>query len=203
MIGGSTARDVAYGPYTVRDLDALPEGGKGFELEDGWLTELSPSPWCNWAGQKLAGILNEAGERSGASIFVGVGGEWEISTPAGIRKPDTFIVPREVARAAIEDRSPQQIPGRGLLFVAEVVSPGSGSERTDQVRKVAEYAALGVPQYWIVDLDPRPRVQILVLADGGYRAAQTAEAGADLTVELEADKQFSVTFDPAVLARFW
>jgi hypothetical protein len=36
MIGGSAARDVAYGPYTVRDLDALPEGGKGFDS--------SPSP---------------------------------------------------------------------------------------------------------------------------------------------------------------
>ena len=167
MRSGNVARDVAYGPYTVRDLDALPESGKGFELEDGWLIELSPSPWHNWAAQQLAHVISEAADRAGASVFVGAGGEWEVSTPAGIRKPDVFMVPREVARAAIEDRAPQQIPGRELLFVAEVVSPGSASERSDKSRKVSEYAALSIPDYWIVDLDPRPKVHALTLADGG------------------------------------
>lgn len=193
-------RDVGFGPYTVRDLDALPDGGKGFELEDGWLIELSPSPWHNWAAQKLARIIEDAAARAGAPVFVGTGGEWEISTPAGIRKPDAFIVPRDVARAAVEDRTPQQIPGRDLLFVAEVVSPGSASERTDRVRKVGEYAALGIPYYWIVELDPRPRVQVLTLADGAYRADGVAEAGSELSAELDAGKPFTVVFDPAVLA---
>jgi len=202
MSGGGPARDVAHGPYTVRDLDALPEGGKGFELEDGWLIELSPSPWHNWAGQRLARILEEAAAEAGAEVFVGVGGEWEIGTPAGIRKPDTFMVPREVARAAIEERSLRQIPGRELLFVAEVVSPGSGSERTDRVRKVSEYAALAVPQYWIVDLEPHPRVRVLELHRDAYRQVGLTEAGTVVTSVLEADKPVTVTFDPADLARF-
>jgi hypothetical protein len=28
-----------FGPYTVLDLHELPEDGKGFELEDGWLID--------------------------------------------------------------------------------------------------------------------------------------------------------------------
>ena len=33
-----------YGPYTLYDLDALPEDGKRYELADGWLTELPGAP---------------------------------------------------------------------------------------------------------------------------------------------------------------
>jgi Uma2 family endonuclease len=45
-----------------------------------------------------------------------------------------------------------------LYLVAEVISPGSGSERTDRLRKVSEYARLGIPQYWIIEHTPRPTV---------------------------------------------
>jgi hypothetical protein len=41
-----------YGPYTLYDLDALPEDGKGYELADGWLTELSPRPWHDHAADR-------------------------------------------------------------------------------------------------------------------------------------------------------
>ena len=37
------AYDYGDGPYTVEDLHALPDGGKSFELVDGWLIELTPS----------------------------------------------------------------------------------------------------------------------------------------------------------------
>jgi Uma2 family endonuclease len=72
---------------------------------------------------------------------------------------------------------------------------------------VSEYAALGVPQYWIVDLDPHPRVRVLGLGGdacegGAYRQMCLAEAGTMLTMQLEADKPFTVTFDPSVLAQF-
>jgi hypothetical protein len=51
-----------------------------------------------------------------------------------------------------------------LLLVAEVVSPRSGSERTDRVQKVGEYAKAGIPLYWIIELDPDPKVTVLSLA---------------------------------------
>jgi Uma2 family endonuclease len=36
-----------------------------------------------------------------------------------------------------------------LLLVVEIVSPGS--EAMDEVTKRREYAAAGIPQYWVVD----------------------------------------------------
>jgi Putative restriction endonuclease len=51
--------------------------------------------------------------------------------------------------------------------VAEVISPGSGSERTDRLRKVGEYARLGIPQYWIVEHTPLPSSWA---PDNGYGA---------------------------------
>ncbi|MFC0041437.1 hypothetical protein [Actinomadura rayongensis] len=50
------------------------------------------------------------------------GGGCEVSTPGGIRKPDVFVLPREVARAVILDAAPKIIPGRELLLAAEVVA---------------------------------------------------------------------------------
>src|SRR5919112_1913085 len=45
-----------------------------------------------------------------------------------------------------------------LLLVIEIVSPGS--EAIDQVVKVAEYAAVGIPQYWTVARDKAQTVTL-------------------------------------------
>jgi hypothetical protein len=55
-----------YGPYTLYDLDALPEDGKHYDLADGWLTELSPSPWHDHAADRLKDILKNAARQAGA-----------------------------------------------------------------------------------------------------------------------------------------
>ncbi|MFI0443941.1 Uma2 family endonuclease [Actinomadura sp. 6N118] len=192
-----------FGPYTVEDLHAREDDGKGLELEDGWLVELSPSAPHNWASGKLRDILEAAAAAADASVFI-AGGEWEISTPAGIRKPDVFMVPTEVARASIVDCSPITIPGREVLLAVEVISPGSGSERRDRVRKLKEYAALGIPQYWLVEYAPQPRVEVMTLGDGvdTYRAGPVVAAGAMFTAEVLADKAISVRFDPGTLTEF-
>ncbi|WP_246268126.1 Uma2 family endonuclease [Acrocarpospora macrocephala] len=184
------------------DLHELPEDGKGFELEDGWLIEVAAGSRHNWAARNLSRIIEAAAVRAGAAVIVCDGGEWEISTPAGIRKPDIFVIPREVARAVIIDESPKVIPGREVLLAVEVVSPGSSSERNDRVRKVGEYAAVGISQYWIVDHHPNPRVQVLTLGEHGYTATPAVIAGTILTSEIEADKSFEISFDPAVLLEF-
>jgi Uma2 family endonuclease len=202
MSGHSVAHEVGFGPYTVLDLHDLPEDGKGFELEDGWLIEVAASARHNWVARNLARTIEAAATGAGAAVIVCEGGEWEISTPAGIRKPDVFVIPRDVARAAIIDESPKVIPGREVLLVAEVVSAGSSSERNDRVRKVGEYAAVGISQYWIVDHQPRPRVQVLRLGEQAYITEPITNAGALLVTEIEADKPFTVSFDPAALLKF-
>ena len=191
-----------FGPYTILDLHELPEDGKGFELEDGWLIEVAASSRHNWALRTLARIIERAVAEAGSQAVVCDGGEWEISTPAGVRKPDVFMVPREIARAAIIEESPKLIPGTELYLVAEVISPGSGSERTDRLRKVDEYARLGIPQYWIVEHTPRPSVQVLTLAEGAYTASPAVMEGSRLDVVIDADKPVTVSFDPADLLAF-
>jgi Uma2 family endonuclease len=54
----------------------------------------------------------------------------------------------------------------GLLLVVEVVSPDS--ETTDRVIKRAEYAAAGVPRYWIVDGDKANTVHMLKLGQNDF-----------------------------------
>jgi Uma2 family endonuclease len=202
MSGRSVAHAVGFGPYTVLDLHELPEDGKGLELEDGWLIEVAAGSRHNWVARNVSRIVEAAATRAGAAVIVCDGGEWEISTPAGIRKPDVFVIPREVARAAIIDESPKVIPGREVLLAVEVVSAGSSSERNDRVRKVGEYAAVGIPQYWIVDHQPYPRVQVLRLGDQEYIAEPVANAGTFLAAKIKADKPFTMSFDPAKLLEF-
>jgi len=192
-------QDAGFGPYTILDLHELAEDGKGFELEDGWLVEVAASSRHNWALRNLSRIIEDAATRAGSAVIVCEGGEWEISTPAGIRKPDIFVVSREIARAVILDETPKVIPGSQLLLVAEIIAPGSSGERTDRVRKVREYASLGISQYWIVEHSPDPKVQVLTLGENGYLRGVSATAGTELRAEIEADKPFPVSFDPAAL----
>jgi len=184
------------------DLHDLPEDGKGFELEDGWLIEVATGSRHNWVARNVSRIVEAAATGAGAAAIVCDGGEWEISTPAGIRKPDVFVIPRAVARAVIIDESPKVIPGREVLLAIEVVSAGSSSERNDRVRKVGEYAAAGIPQYWIVDHQPYPRVRVLRLGEQEYVAEPVTNAGTLLVAEIQADKPFTVSFDPAALLEF-
>lgn len=190
----SIAATQDHGPYTLDDLDGMPEEGKRYELADGWLTELSPSPWHDHAAERLKDILKAAANDSGAKVYV-TGGPNDVTTPAGVRKPDVFVIDRDAARAAIERRS-RTYQSDDLLLVVEVVSPRSGNEQTDRVKKVREYAAAGIPQYWIVDLDPEPHVTVLTLSGDHYVPADEAPAGRSLCV----DRPYPITFDPARLA---
>lgn len=197
MTAWHATSDVGFGPYTVLDLYDLAEEGKGFELEDGWLVEVAAGARHNFIGWSLADRIRTAAEC--ADVFVCDGGVWEVSTPSGIRKPDVFVVPKAVARAAIVDESPKLIPGTDILLAVEVVSPGSGSERTDRVRKVREYAALGIAEYWIVEHQPHLRIHRGTLDGASYRWNPPVAEGTEFIAEIEADARIRVALDPAVL----
>ncbi|WP_280429557.1 Uma2 family endonuclease [Nocardia brasiliensis] len=185
------------GPYTATDLRGLPGGGKGYELEDGWLVEVVSGARHNHVAQRLGRFIDAGAV--GASVHLCVGSGWEISTRSGVRKPDIIVVPREVARAAVVAEVPKLIPGTEVRLAVEVIAPGSGTERTDRVRKVREYAAAGIPQYWIVEHQPDVQVHRMVLSDGTYGADPVVGPGAVFDAVVEADQPFRVTFDPAAL----
>ncbi len=91
----------------------------------------------------------------------------DISTPAGVRRPDVGVIDAEVA-AAVRQLGISLYQGADLRLVVEVVSRGSGSEREDRGRKVYEYAEAGIRKYWVVDFDPRPRIQVRLLEGDRY-----------------------------------
>lgn len=125
-----------------------------------------PSPWHEHAADRLKDILKDAARTDGAQVYV-AGGPNSIATPAGVRKPDAFVVPRDIARTAISGKA-RTYYASDLLLVAEVISPRSGSEQVDRVRKVREYARAGIPVYWIIDLEPEPKITILTLNGSEY-----------------------------------
>jgi len=154
---------------------------------------LSPSPWHDHAADRLKEILKDAARLAGAEVYVARDPN-DITTPAGVRKPDVFVVPRHVARSAISRKVRTYYAG-DLFVVAEVISPRSGSEQVDRVRKVREYAQAGIPHYWLVDLEPEPRITVLTLHGDEYVLHAEIRAGHTLATS----QPFTISFDPGAL----
>jgi Uma2 family endonuclease len=87
-----------------------------------------------------------------------------------VRFPDLIILTEELF-AAIDGRRAtitQDMPPPAL--VVEVVSPGKVNEDRDYRYKRSEYAARGIPEYWIVD-PSQAKVTVLIWVDGMYEEA--------------------------------
>jgi Uma2 family endonuclease len=89
---------------------------------------------------------------------------------ARVRLPDLLVLTEELVTALGGRRATitQDMPTPALAV--EVVSPGKVNEDRDYRYKRSEYAARGIPEYWIVDPE-RARVTILTLVDGFYEEA--------------------------------
>lgn len=94
---------------------------------------------------------------------------WLCLTEAGIRTgwrtsrlADVLVVDSEYVREYLDQSAICQIPP---ILAVEIVSPDS--IKRDYRYKRSEYAALGIPEYWIVD-PIKNQVSILVLDEGLY-----------------------------------
>lgn len=88
------------------------------------------------------------------------------------REPDILFV----AQAHLDRITAQRVDGPADLIV-EVLSPES--VRRDQVEKRREYAAAGVPEYWVIDsrANPIPPVLYRLAAEGRYVQIEPDAAG--------------------------
>jgi Uma2 family endonuclease len=84
------------------------------------------------------------------------------TAPRRSRLPDLSVIPLEVVR---EYLGISAVVESGTLLAIEIVSPDS--IKRDYRFKRTEYAAIGVPEYWIVD-PAEQKVTILQLVEGLY-----------------------------------
>jgi Uma2 family endonuclease len=141
-----------------------------FLLIDGELFELPPeSPENDFVANYLMVLFLEAGVVPLQLIRVHT---CEVQVPilqlkdAANRYPDLVVLRPEHLdlmgrRLTITlDMPPPRI-------VVEVVSPGQANRNRDYINKRAQYAAIGVPEYWLIDSDAQT-VMVLHLRKGNY-----------------------------------
>jgi Uma2 family endonuclease len=130
-------------PFTVNDLERMPEDGRRYELIDGMLI-VSPAP--NVPHQRVAFVLGMQLEAACPDDLVVFG--TAINVRFSLRsalEPDVAVV-----RVADAEGGPARLTGTPLL-VAEVLSPDSVLR--DLNLKKAAYERFGIPSYWVVDPD--------------------------------------------------
>ncbi|MDT0351541.1 Uma2 family endonuclease [Pseudonocardia charpentierae] len=173
-------------PFTVDDLEGMPDDGNRYELIDGMLL-VSPAP--DWPHQEM-----------GAELFF----QLRLRFPPGVRVltapfavrtgTDSEVQPDVlVARFADLNRRSKNLPVAPLLAV-EVLSPSTRLK--DLNLKKAHYERIGVASYWILDPQEPGSLTVFELDDEGcYR--QIAHVEGD--EEFVATSPFQVTIVPARL----
>ncbi|MCW3816526.1 Uma2 family endonuclease [Micromonospora sp. DR5-3] len=146
--------------WTVDDLQDLPEDGQDYEIFDG---SLLVSPHADVFHGAVANRLRRLLDRQApAGLLVGQ----DIGVSA--KRSSYFVPDLFVAREDALDRGGAALDPADVLLVVEVISPNNAGR--DLVLKRHEYAAAGIPRYWLVE----PRKQTLTVLEhvgGGYREA--------------------------------
>jgi Uma2 family endonuclease len=170
-------------PFTVVDLDRIPNDGRRYELLDGNLV-MSPRPTTvhQFVATRLAGLLTVACPED-----LGV-----VAEPAVQISSKTELVP-DIVVVRVDQVGEAKFTTPPLLAV-EVRSPSTAL--IDLNRKKSTYQKFGVPSYWIVDPDPAyPELTVFELREGDY----ALEAKTTQTITLE--RPFPVTIALSTLTR--
>jgi Uma2 family endonuclease len=129
-------------PWTLAELDRLPEDGNRYELIDG---ELFVTPAPSPAHEELASVLHGI-----LAPYVKAHQLGRVYTPRAVVRtrgsqvePDLMVRP-SVAKLPVKwERMPRP------LLVVEILS--RTTQRRDHEQKRVFYRRIGVPEYWMVD----------------------------------------------------
>ena len=170
-------------PYTVEDLEGMPDDGHRYELIDGALL-VSPAP--GFRHQKIvAKLVVKLDPACPAGLHV-------LPAPFAVRPSPTLEVQPDLLVCRDSDLTDKLLPVAPLLAV-EILSPSTALN--DFNTKKAVYERLGVPSYWIIDPEMPTLTAFEFGADGLYE--QTVVVKADEV--FEATAPFPVRFSPAEL----
>jgi Uma2 family endonuclease len=174
-------------PMTLEEFVALPEDESArYELQEGVLVVAPrPRPLHQDAMFRL-GMQIHRFLPPGLTMLLDVDVVVEAREPATVRAPDVVVT---TARSDQE-----QLIASDLLLIVEIISPRS--RRVDTHLKPFEYSEAGIPNYWLVDLEP-PVPTITVFALGapgdGYVESQTSSG------ELFVSEPFEMRIDVGAL----
>jgi Uma2 family endonuclease len=172
--------------WTIEDLDHTPDDGNRYEIADGRLV-VSPAPAVRHgkANHRLGEALRRQAPAGIEVITVGLG--VEMNRRRSLYIPDLLIVPSTSLEA---DR--KNLPANEVLLAAEVLSPSNAG--FDLVQKRHDYAAAGIPRYWIVDPQAKT-ITVLALPGGAtvYKEEFVVRAGEPW----QTDSPYPLTVDPA------
>ena len=132
------------GRWTLARLAELPRDGNRYEVVDGNLVVTPPPPpWHQAVGSVLLGQLIAQCPPDWLAVYesyVDYGGDGRV--------PDLLVV----RRTALQRRRQIAYLPADVGLAVEIVSPSS--RRTDRLAKPAEYADVGIPCFWRVELEP-------------------------------------------------
>jgi len=116
----------------------------------------------------------------------------ELVVARRVRIPDLMVLGEDLAAVLLASgRSTIMEEMPAPLLAVEVVSPGKANEDRDYRFKRSEYAARGIPEYWIVD-PARAMVTVLMLVDGLYEVVEYG--GGDSLQDDKGDRVVSALF---------
>ncbi len=159
---------------TYEDYLGFPADGKRYEIVDG---EVYVTPAPNTRHQDIVGwvfvrLHEHVARHGGGRVFV---------APYDVVLSETDVVQPDVLFVAEADAhriTAANLQGPPTLAVEVLSDP-----RHDLVRKRRLYAAFGVKEYWVVNVDGE-RVEVHRLQGGRYPTPTLLEGGATLTTEL-------------------
>ncbi|MFC7547061.1 Uma2 family endonuclease [Plantactinospora sp. GCM10030261] len=166
------------------DLQELTRDGQQYEIFDG---SLIVSPHADVFHGGVANRLRRLLDRQApAGLLVGQ----DIGVSAN--RSSYFVPDLFVARESALDKGGPALHPDDVLLVIEVISPSNAGR--DLVLKRHEYAAVGIPHYWLVE----PRKQNLTILENVgrvYREAAVVTVGDVLT----SDEPFPLSVDLAAI----
>lgn len=149
-------------PWTLADLELLPDDGYRYEIIDGQIV-VSPPPRVGH--QLLTDALCALLRARGELAITGVG----VHVSAGLGRQESCVIPDVVVVRRLPARDAVVVSAEDVTLAAEVISPGS--RRRDEHTKLSLYAELGIVNYLLIDPEAAA-VTHLQLRGGEYVPVQ-------------------------------